>query len=82
MLVVTLRAVMERRNSGKAFCRSKRRYTGLLVRYRVVSGWRRRGGGEMESAASTAFGGERCKAGNCCGLSTSAVLRYVGSKRE
>ena len=54
VLVVTLRAVMERRNSGKAACRSKRRYTGLLLRYRVVSGWRR-GDGEMESAASTAL---------------------------
>jgi hypothetical protein len=29
---------MERRNSGKAASRRKRRYSGL-VRYRVVSGW-------------------------------------------
>jgi hypothetical protein len=31
-----------------------------------------RGRGEMESGA------KRCKAGNWCGLSTSAVLCYVG----
>lgn len=55
VLAVTLRAVMYRRNSGKAACRSKRRYTGLLVRYRVVSGWRRGEVGEMESTASTAL---------------------------
>jgi hypothetical protein len=54
VLVVTLKAVMERRNSGKAAVRSKRRYSGLVVRYRVVSGWRE-GDGEMESGASTAL---------------------------
>jgi hypothetical protein len=45
---------MERRNSGKASSRSKRRYSGLVVRYRVVRGWRG-GDVEMESGASTAL---------------------------
>lgn len=44
----------------------------LVERYRSVS--------EMEFSSINNSGAKRCNAGNRCGLSTSAVLSYVGSK--